>query len=294
MDHAEVIERLDDAFVGPGKLASIETDHSIEGQELRRHLMDCPTCQAEVKALELTAVGMDAATPDTLRAPAEARGRILAAVAANGVPRGAAAQLETEPTPIPTRPAEMDHIDHGEPTPIAITRGPGRAGFTAPAHQERRISFGWLALAAAALVLVFVGGAVLGPILGMGTSAPDADGDLPKIVAATERVLAAEGHQQATLYTADGAPGGIVLTDPATTELVVTSGALDPAAGTYWCYLVRDQVRTRIGVMHFTKGAAYWAGKVAEPPDVGSAGDAFVVTLEGTSGAPTLSGTFED
>lgn len=302
MDHAEVIERLEAAFTGPGKLAALEADHSIEGQALRQHLAECPECEAEARALLVTAQALDIATPETLTAPPEARARVLAFVAANGVPRGADAPSFAEQ-------AAPRSSGGSVPEPSSTEAGPGTAEATPairrgrrpadlrlvpdrPSPPERVLRFRWLAFAAAVIVALFVTGALLGPLLGLVPENGPED-DLARAVRLTARILQQPGHVQATLRTPAGDPGGSVLVDPATSELVVLSSGLTPVSGhRYDCYVVRDAVRTRIGWMHFENDLAYWSGVVDTPAGTGINGDAFQVVLDDGSGTVALSGTF--
>ncbi len=101
MDHAEAFSRLQDAFMAPGKLRSIETDDSAEGLELRHHLGTCEPCRAELRALRLTGLALAAVAPDTMRAPVEARSRVLSAVAATGVARAPVVPHSIAPAALP-------------------------------------------------------------------------------------------------------------------------------------------------------------------------------------------------
>jgi anti-sigma factor RsiW len=325
MDHADVLDRLMTAFSEPGGLASLEADHSLEGEELLRHLETCDECRAELEAWQLTSVALAAATPDSLRAPAEARGRILAAVAANGVARGrGAAALGVPSAPgLTVLPGGSEQAGYAEqanmarsadpalPEGAARPNGAARAeDLVLPADVARpgepsrlrrlrpgsaagdRLPFRWLALAAAIAVLVFVGGALLGPQLGF-TPEPGGESDLAQVVTAMDSIIQQPGHVTAPLRTASGQPGGSVLVDPATGNLTVVSTALTPVSSqTYDCYFVRGAAKTRIGQMHFSDQTSYWLGKVQELSNPGQPGDTFEVRLGGTTGVLSLSGNF--
>jgi len=317
MDHADVLNRLATAFTGPGKLASVEADHSVEGQELRRHLETCDPCRKELEAWHLTSLALAAATPDSLGAPAEARGRVLATVAATGVARGATgAAVAAPPSAVPSTATPLGAVPSGAALsaslPPRLTALPGGSGHAdhedqldqaCPADGARtsgpraiaaaadRLPFRWLALAAAVAVMLFVGGALLGPRLGL-TQEPPGE-DLAQVVTAMDTIIEQPGHLTAALHTADGRPGGAVLLDPATGNLTVVSTALVPASSqTYDCFIVRGATKTKIGLMHFSDQTSYWVGTVGSPSNPGQPGDTFEVRLGGTTGVLSLSGSF--
>lgn len=263
MEHAEVLDALEAAFLAPGKLAALETDRSPRVVEIRAHLDACDACAAEYQAWRTAAAAMAAATPDTMRAPEEARARVLAAVAATGARRTA------------TR---------GEDDLRTRRRGP-----------VPRVP--WLATAAAAGVVIFVIGAFLGGPLGLtpGTGAPSSTPALPETVAvAMDRVLAQAGHREITLVSSTGQPSGTLLVDAAGDEVVVVSTALmpAPAGSNYDCFMERNGVRTRVGLMHWDDGLAYWVGPIDEPPGAGRTGDRFVVVLDSAPTVDALVGQF--
>lgn len=329
MDHAEVLARLEAAVVGPGRLWSIETDDSADGLALREHIASCAECAAEWRAWQTLHAGLAAAAPDDLHAPAEARSRVLAAVVANGVPRGVTTPAEPAgiasaapwqapspaPSAVPPPPAPAAPQAWAPPAPAGSrpTTAPGqvaspsagqgglaararaRRGATGTGAEATGIRFRWLALAAAAVALVFVTGALLGPMLGLTSPGSDTSGTgLTRVVTMTADILSRGGALTASLQTADGSPGGAVVVSPGSGALVVVSTALSPLEGgaRYLCYLERDGVRISIGEMHFDGDVAYWAGPVTDPPDPGRQGDGFIVLPEGSSGPPVLSGTF--
>ena len=93
MDHAEVLDRLEAAFLTPGGLPALHVDGSDEATSLRAHLATCWECAVEHRAWEVAGFAMDANVPETLRAPSGARERTLAAVATTGVARAASAPM---------------------------------------------------------------------------------------------------------------------------------------------------------------------------------------------------------
>ena len=159
MDHAEVQARIEAAVTGPGKLAALEADRSPEGVALIRHIESCDECRKELEAWRLVDASLAVGTPDTVVAPPEARRRILAAVVAQGVARGAGASV---PPPIPVAPDAPVDV-RADLTASGTTRRPSpmRRTPTEPA-TSRATGFRWLALAAAAAVAIFVLGAILG------------------------------------------------------------------------------------------------------------------------------------
>ena len=270
MDHAEVLDRLEDAFLGPGKLAAIEADRSAQGVELRAHLDGCDACSLEYQAWRTAAAALDAATPESLRAPAGSRQRIMAAVAAIGAPRAVGGE------------AEAGSLVDGA---SSVSRRPG----------VPRAS--WLAAAAAAGAVIFLIGAFLGGPLGL-TSAPTPPSNAPPVPAAVavamDRVLQEPGHREITLVGPTGEPGGTLLIGASGGQIVVVSTALAavPEGARYDCFLERDGARTPVGWMRWTDELAFWVGAMEEPPDAGRVGDRFVIVLDTGSGTPALSGQF--
>lgn len=318
MDHAEAFERLQDASTEPGRLRAIDTDNSVEGRQLRDHLEICEPCRIELRALRLTDLALAAAAPDTMRAPVEARSRVLAAVAATGVARGreisrpaavpppstAAPGDATGRVPSPVGRVPAQHTPSAPATESVLagsvaaesaavrTLPPVEPPITLGRRRESGLRFRWLALAAAAAVLVFVGGALFGGVLGL-TQPPEPPRGLLAVVNATDDILQRPGHVQLVLQTVDGRSGGSMLLDPASERIVVLSQALQPVPGTrYGCFVVRDGKRTWIGPMFFDSGTAYWAGRSTAVPDLGRPGDILEVRLQELTGMPALSATF--
>jgi hypothetical protein len=305
MDHAEALERLDAAFVGPGKLRSIAADQSPEGRELRRHIRACPDCAVELRALELTGLALAAAAPDSLRAPVLARARVLAAVIALGVARGSAAAL---PVPVPALvpPLAPSSLPPAAllAAPLAVPNAiPPTEPLGAPLAAPRRSGRPWplsvtlsgllrLGAAAAAAVILFVAGGVAGGPLGI-TAPPQGAVDMVALVSASDRILEQPGHLRLTLDRSNGQPGGSILLDPASRQIVVVSEALAPATDLrYSCYLLRGGQRTWLGPMFYWSGTTYWAGTVRAVSDLGRRGDVLEVRIQGTTDTPPLSGAF--
>lgn len=254
MDHAEVLERLADAAAGAHGAERLWLDDSLDAA-LREHLDDCPACRAEVAAWRMTAQALVASAPESLRVPDAARERILWAVVSTGVPRGDA----------PTRPARASG-----PTPIRFRR---------------------LALAAAAVLVIFVAGALLGGPLGLIPRDKSAVA-LAAAVAASDQILQQPLHREAVLLRSDGTSAGSVLVNPANGQIVVLSSPPEPAdPEEYHCYFVRDgQPALWIGPMQTDEGTSFWAGWVHDVADVGRPGDVIQVVDGGE--APELTATF--
>jgi hypothetical protein len=328
MNHAEVLERLEAAALGPGRLGALDADRSAEGEELRRHLDSCASCLAEREALELVGAALAAGAPDTLRAPVEARGRVLAAVVAGGVTRGPAGVLpvsapierpgaeappQVAPAPVPAAPVPGASPEQQSWTvasgtaagPMPMPPPPGSRRGRSPTATARAASaeraggqtpgYRWLVIGAAAAVLVFVAGALLGGPLGFTQTTGPTTAEFAKVMSATADILGRPGHKVAGLATADGSVGGAVAVSPGTGWLTIISASLPepPQGARYECLLERTgEAPWRIGYMRYASGTAYWAGQVKDPVDVGLQGDRLVVLLEGSTGVPALSGTF--
>jgi hypothetical protein len=257
LEHADALERLATLAEEPERLAAVEIDPSAEGRALRSHLASCQECRAELAAWRMTAAALSTmATPDlaSMRAPEGARERTLALIAQAGVPRHAS-------------PA-------GRPVPGSF-------------------SFRRFAMAAAAAVVIFVGGALLAGPLGLGPQGADGTGALAAVVQASDQILRQPDHRVATLQRPDGSVGGSVLADPASGEIVVISDALQGGpAQQYDCYLIRGAAEpVWIGPMRTQEGASFWAGTVTSVSSLGQPGDVLQVRPSG-GGASALSGTF--
>jgi hypothetical protein len=275
MDHADVMDRLEEAFLGPGHLAAIESDTTAEGRATRMHLADCEECRAEYEALARTGRLLAIAAPEALGPSPAVRDRVLAAAATIG---------RTRPVPAPG----VAQPSGGR----AVGRPWGRPGM--PVLVRRTGSRASTAFAAAAVILLLVGGMLVGPLLTPGrTPEPGEVRGLGATGEVMDRLLADPTHRAATLVDAEGDPAGTVLIGGATGELAVVSTALErpPDDVEYSCFIVRRSERTWIGTMHFRGDTAYWAGHV-DVVDAGRAGDGFVVILEGAGNDPALSGQF--
>ena len=111
-------------------------------------------------------------------------------------------------------------------------------------------------------------------------------------------ILQDDGYRLAALQTPEGDAGGVVAVSPDGRLAVVSSVLEQPPAGVrYMCLLDRAGTRTQVGYMRWEPtpsggSIAYWAGD-AEPPDLGLAGDVFIVQLDTPDAQPALTGEFQ-
>jgi hypothetical protein len=153
------------------------------------------------------------------------------------------------------------------------------------------VRFRWLALAAAAVLVVFVAGALLGAPLGLVHGNTNTD-QLRTALAASGRILEQPDHRQAALVDSDGTAVGSVLIDGQNGDIVVLStGGDDGTNAEYHCYLIRpDNPRTWLGEMVAQAGTSFWAGRVDDVSDLGRPGDVIQIIDGGTS--PEFTATF--
>ena len=294
MDHAEVLERLDDAFVGAGKIWSVDEDGSPEGTELRGHLAGCDACRVEYEALLVTASALAVAAPESLTAPEGARERLLTRVREVGVDRDRVA-VASGGTPARGGAAGSGG---GGPSPAAVPL-PATAPraevipFRPAAARRRGLGLAGLAIAAS-IVLLVLGGALGRSLFPVTDPASEEVGQLAALAATMSDLLADPDHQAVRLASASAYDGGLVLLSGDGRRLAVVSNALaTPPSGTeYDCYVERGGVRTVIGRMHFAEGVAYWAGSVKGDAQFGRPGDRFVVVQRTPGATPELSATF--
>jgi hypothetical protein len=320
MDHADVLERIEAAVAAPGGLATLVADPSAEAVALREHIRGCPACGAEWRAWSVMSLGLAAAAPDTMTLRPAARDAILGAVLSRPRATPTAAPVSTSMVaataaspssdragntiePIATQPPTMGSIPAGKPSVVPggrtgrtarVAAATGRTARPEPA-TGRGAWFRWVALAAAAAVLLFVAGAAFGRPLGLGGGdQPTRTSDLPRVMAVTADVLAGKGYSLAQLETPNGAHGGFVAVSPGSGDLVVVSSALTPppVGVRYICLLDRNGEQSRVGYMRFDGSLAYWAGPVDDPVDIGLTGDQFIVQLDSPGSEPALTGTF--
>lgn len=321
MDHAEVLERIEEAVASAGGLARLGADPSPEAAEVRAHVTSCPPCAAEWRAWSLVSLGLAAAAPDTLEPRPGLRDQVLAAAAAR--PRAAGPAASRAPAPATGRVgagASRSATTSGTAAPpegatrSGVTLGPRRSRATAAGPAATAAPSGppfrWLLLGAAAAVALFVAGAALGGLL-LGTpgspgatprtavASPAAPrGDPGRVLAEAALILQSGDHRLASLETPEGDAGGVVLVSGGAGRLAVVSSVLPaPPEGTrYLCLLDRSGERTQVGYMRWEPtsgggGLAYWAGD-AEPADLGQSGDVFIVQLDEADAQPALIGEF--
>jgi hypothetical protein len=281
MDHAEVLERLADAAAQAHGAERLRLGDSLD-PALQAHLDGCATCSAELGAWRITAQALVASTPDSVRIPMAARDRILETVVATGISRGEA---------VPTA-----DVNPRTPAALDVLRGDVLGGATgtfrgAPPSGPTPIRFRRLALAAAAVLAVFVAGSLLGGPLGLSPRNKAAVA-LAGAIAASDSILQQPSHREAVLIRSDGTKVGSVLVDPTNGQIVVLSSGAEPThPQEYHCYLVRDgQPGVWIGPMHTEEGTSFWAGWVRDVPDLGRPGD--VIQVVDGDAAPELTATF--
>ncbi|MBA2253765.1 MAG: hypothetical protein H0W07_01445 [Chloroflexi bacterium] len=265
MDHAEALERLDEAFLGPGKIWSVETDRTPDGVALREHLAGCPDCRGAYGSLTLTGDALAMAAPDTLVPSSGARDRVLSRVRAVGVARAHG------------RPRLVPHMAQG-----------------APLGRPRRAVSIWTGLAVAASIVLLVLGGVLGRALfPVADPAVQESRRLTSLASAMSDLLADPAHRAVRLRDATSMDAGLLLVSGDGRRLAVTSNAIDdPGTRLYDCYVERGGERILIGPMHLGDGLAYWAGPVQAPAELGRPGDRFIVLERGPDATPELSATF--
>lgn len=308
ISHAEAIDRIGDAATERHGIEHLMGDPSSDS-DLRAHIASCDACQHEVRAWETTAAALMLAAPAAQAASAEngllddglmaaddlapvpplsadTRDRVLATVQSQGIPRGAA--VTPEPARVSPVPVPMAVSYAAQPTTATLPSLPAKGG-----SSRRPVRFRWLALAAAAVLLVFVAGALLGAPLGLVHGNTNAD-QLRTALAESGRILEQPDHRQAALIDADGTAVGSVIIDGQNGDIVVLSNGGDDEGNTtaeYHCYLIRaDTPRTWLGEMVAQAGTSFWAGRVDEVTDLGRPGDVIQVIDGGTS--PEFTATF--
>ncbi len=314
MDHAEAMDRMAEAVAGAGGLTALVAAESPEAVALREHVRGCDPCSAEWRAWSVMSLGLAAAAPDDMRLRPGARDAILGAVmahrpdpAAPGLtfPAGGSA-VAPGPTIEPASGApEATASPTVRPAIVPGGRSSRMGGMSSAASRAARRDptggsgatwFRWLALGAAAAVLIFVAGAAFGRPLGLGGGGaePSRYGETRRALVVAAGILQGQGYNLAQLQTPEGAPGGFVAVSPGSGDLVVVSEALapPPEGARYACLVVRDGEAKQVGYMRFDGSLAFWAGPVTDPVDVGLSGDVFQVQLDTPGSAPALTGTF--
>ena len=277
MDHAEALDRLEDALLGSGRLEALGVGDAPEQARLRDHLAVCPSCRAELGALQATAALLAAAAPDDLRPPAATRERVIRAVRETGVKRPRSSALPAAAGPVVAPPTRV---------------GPSRHNGLRWTWHLRPVG---TTLAAAVAIVLLGGGVLFGANLVRQRDAATAQvAALTKVAAWTDRLLAAPDRTELTLRDAQGRAAGTVVFSRSSGDLVVFSEALDPTSPreTYDCYITRNGQWTRIGWMNVAGSVSYWVGKVPAGSSIGQPGDRFVVLVDRPGATPELSATF--
>jgi hypothetical protein len=244
-------------------------DHA-EARELMADLLASPADADAVAATALAELDAHlAGCPDCSAEQRSLRATAAALALAIGPPRGA-------------RDRVLANV-------VQLGRQRGRQ---AAPPRRRALVFGLpraLAAAAAIAVLAFIAGAVGGALL----PRDDDSAALAKAAMMMADLARTPGAHTMTLTDGAGAPGGTLIYEPQSQQLVVFSEALArPASGRYGCYVERAGERSWVGPMLFEANAAFWAGPVREPLDLGRPGDRFLVLREPTDPTPMLSGSF--
>ena len=226
------------AALEAGGLDRLMAGDTATSQAVAAHLAGCASCAAELAAIERDSrviADIVATTPS-----ADLRDRTLATVRAQGVARGVVAQA-------------------------AQVAAPSSASI---AGAGRRVTLGWVAVMAAAVVLsVGVTGVVLGDRVQDRSAASSAALETLRSVArATITVAARPDATSVDLAgTADPSQSGSILFSPSSTEVVVVASGLTepPVDQEYSCWMDAGTGRVRIGKMYFGGGLAYWVGESA-------------------------------
>jgi hypothetical protein len=270
MDHAEVREQLEAAALVPGALARLIASTDDPAHPVPAHIRSCAVCRREAEALQATADTLAWAAPDDLRAPAEARARVLAAVAQSGAVR---------------RPRSVS----SEPTRPALV--PIRARTAMPRWNTRLIT----GLGAAAGIALLAGAVLAGRDIATQRDAALERADAyAQVVAVTDEALRDPDHRLATLSAPGGTATGTVLISPAHDEVVMVADALPalPGEERYRCFVERDGRRTPIGWMWVDDEVSYWAGPIEGVEDLGRAGDTVIVSADPDGDDPALLASF--
>jgi hypothetical protein len=142
------------------------------------------------------------------------------------------------------------------------------------------------------VLVVGVVGAGLGMMLGRISAPVDSDvRDLTAAMAMMADLAGQPGTTELVLRDAAGSAAGVALVSTHTHEVAVFTAQL-PAlpSGDYGCWFERAGQRTWIGRMNTGEGVEYWAGEMAEAPQM-AAGDRIVVAANATA-PEVLAATF--
>lgn len=259
MDHDATREQLELAALEPGGLDRLMAGDTATSQAVAAHLAGCPSCIDELARLERASRLIRETVRELL--PAGSWARTLAAVRAEGVPRGTASAMTAIPGPV----AEVL-----EP-PTAIRRG------------RRGLAFGWVGAIAAAVVLSVATTSFI-----VGGRVDEALARQTGTIAALEAVTLAaldigaepDAERVELVGTTDRTIDGTLVFSPTTAELVVVATGLTPPPEgmEYRCWVAVGGDRQHVGKMFFSGRLAYWIGPAPALAGV-SSGATFGVSL---------------
>ncbi|MEZ0241243.1 MAG: anti-sigma factor [Chloroflexota bacterium] len=274
MDHAEAHERIADLAIEPGRLTALDVSNAPDDEALLAHVSECADCSAEIAGLREThraligALRQSAppgapdresrASVEPIRAPAELRDSVLAAVRSE--PMLATAAAETRPVARATRRWSW--------RPAAL-----------------------IGLAAVLAVLVAGGSAYRAQEERLETVRAQ-DAALATLTASLDRILASDSPEIVALHRVDGTAAGSI--SWSRQDIVVLTTALgEPAAGQeYRCWLETNGHRTPVGRMEYANEVSFWAASLDEWATIAiGPGTRFGVSLEpitGPGGGPAV------
>lgn len=270
MDHDATREQLELAVLEPGGLDRLMAGDTGTSQAVAAHLAGCPSCIDELARLERASRHIREAVREI--PPADLRARTLAAVRAEGLPRGTVA---APPAAIPPPVASpVAGVDAAPPVPVR--------------HGRRGLALGWVAAVAAAVVL-----SVLATSLIVDRRVEEAIAAQARAIAALEEVTLAsldisaqpDAEYVELVGTKDPSLDGSLVYSPATAELVVVATGLTapPEGMEYRCWVAIGGTRQRVGKMFFSGRLAYWIGPAPAIAGV-SSGATFGVSLVSLAG----------
>ena len=246
MDHAAAHERIEDLILEPTRLAALADSSEPSDVALREHVAGCAVCGADLESWQGLQRRLAFALPGSVEAAA-----------------GAVEPLELPPS---LRAAVLTAIRDADraAAPTTVLRDARLNPQDGHGRRTRRSMAGWLALAAAVVMLV---GSVAITIdqIGQRDAAQKQAAGLSNAIAAVDRVLVAPEHWVVGLKDATGAAGGSI--SWSSQDLVVLTTALEPppAGQRYACWLVEgDAAASMIGQMYFAGRTAYWVGSLDE------------------------------
>ena len=286
MDHADVREQLELAAVEPGGLDRIMAGDTTEAAALAGHLAGCDDCMEELGRLRRSSHAIRE-TIATQPSP-ELRARTLALATAVGRDRSVVAHAAS-PAGLPAAGPDV------EPFATSIT----------PKPRRRRARLGWIAAAAAALLLA-VGLTWTAATLVHNAENREQTRDiaaLGQLSAWQLRIDARDDAQRVLLASTTGSPAGdreavgSLAFSPGSHEMVVSATGLEPpdSGREYRCWVTLGGQRERLGKMYFAGDVALWVGRVDALAQVED-GATFGVSLadtgsQGLGGDPVLAGT---